>query len=46
MVSKRFTWRLEERMHERGIHQITALQRELAAHGIGINSQNRRLSAA
>ena len=38
MVSKRFTWRLEERMHERGIHQITALQRELAAHGIDLSS--------
>jgi DNA-binding Xre family transcriptional regulator len=38
MVSKRFSWRLEERMHERGIHQITALQRELAAHGIDLSS--------
>jgi len=38
MSSKRFTWQLEERMHERGIHQITALQRELAAHGIDLSS--------
>jgi DNA-binding Xre family transcriptional regulator len=38
MASKRFTWRLEERMHERGIHQITALQRELANHGIDLSS--------
>jgi DNA-binding Xre family transcriptional regulator len=38
MVSKRFAWRLEERMHERGIHQITALQRQLAAHGIDLSS--------
>ncbi len=38
MASKRFTWRLEERMHEQGIHQITALQRELAAHGIDLSS--------
>jgi len=38
MTSKRFTWRLEERMHQRGFHQITALQRELAAHGIDLSS--------
>jgi DNA-binding Xre family transcriptional regulator len=38
MASKRFAWRLEERMHERGIHQITALQREVAAHGIDLSS--------
>jgi DNA-binding Xre family transcriptional regulator len=38
MVAKRFRWRLEERMHERGIHQITALQRALAAHGIDLSS--------
>lgn len=38
MASKRFTWRLEEQMHERGIHQITALQRELTAHGIDLSS--------
>jgi len=38
MTQRRFTWRLEERMHERGIHQITALQRELAAHGIDLSS--------
>lgn len=38
MTPKRFTWRLEARMHERGIHQITALQRELAAHGIDLSS--------
>jgi DNA-binding Xre family transcriptional regulator len=25
-------------MHERGIHQITALQRELVAHGIDLSS--------
>jgi DNA-binding Xre family transcriptional regulator len=36
--SKRFTWRLQGRMHERGIHQITALQRELVAHGIDLSS--------
>ena len=38
MASKRFTWRLEERMHERGIHQITGLQGELTAHGIDLSS--------
>jgi len=38
MASKRFTWKLEERMHGRGIHQITALQRELAIHGIDLSS--------
>jgi DNA-binding Xre family transcriptional regulator len=38
MAKRRFTWRLEERMHERGIHQITALQRELVAHGIDLSS--------
>jgi len=38
MASKRFTWHLAERMHERGIHQITGLQRELAAHGIDLSS--------
>jgi DNA-binding Xre family transcriptional regulator len=38
MASNRFTWRLQERMHERGIHQITALQRELVAHGIDLSS--------
>ena len=38
MASNRFTWRLEERIHERGIHQITALQRELVAHGIDLSS--------
>ena len=38
MAQRRFTWRLEERMHERGIHQITALQRELVAHGIDLSS--------
>lgn len=38
MATKRFTWRLEERMHERGIHQITALQRQLQAHGIDLSS--------
>jgi DNA-binding Xre family transcriptional regulator len=37
-MSKRFTWWLEERMHERGIHQITALQRQLNAHGIDLSS--------
>ena len=37
-MAKRFTWRLEERMHERGIHQITALQRELERHGIDLSS--------
>ena len=37
-MAKRFTWRLEQRMHERGIHQITALQRELHAHGIDLSS--------
>lgn len=35
---QRFTWHLHERMHARGIHQITALQRELAAHGINLSS--------
>lgn len=38
MVAKRFTWRLQERMHERGIHQITALQRELERNGIDLSS--------
>lgn len=38
MASKRFTWRLEEQMHERGIYQITALQRELTTHGIDLSS--------
>ena len=38
MTQRRFTWRLAERMHERGIHQITALQRELVAHGIDLSS--------
>jgi DNA-binding Xre family transcriptional regulator len=38
MTQKRFTWRLEQRMHERGIHQITGLQRELQAHGIDLSS--------
>ncbi|HVA05377.1 MAG TPA: helix-turn-helix transcriptional regulator [Acidimicrobiales bacterium] len=38
MAQRRFTWRLEERMHERGIHQITALQRELVTHGIDLSS--------
>lgn len=38
IASNRFTWRLQERMHERGIHQITALQRELVAHGIDLSS--------
>jgi DNA-binding Xre family transcriptional regulator len=38
MASKWFSWRLEERMHERGIHQITALQRELVSHGIDLSS--------
>jgi len=38
MAQRRFTWRLEERMHERGIHQISALQRELVAHGIDLSS--------
>jgi DNA-binding Xre family transcriptional regulator len=38
MASKRFTWHLAEKMHERGIHQITGLQRELAAHGIDLSS--------
>jgi DNA-binding Xre family transcriptional regulator len=37
-VAKRFTWRLEDRMHERGIHQITALQRELERNGIDLSS--------
>ena len=37
MASNRFSWRLEERMHERGIHH-TALQRELVAHGIDLSS--------
>jgi DNA-binding Xre family transcriptional regulator len=36
--SRRFAWRLEERMHERGIHQITGLQRELHAHGVDLSS--------
>jgi len=44
MTAKRFTWRLEERMHERGIHQITALQRQLHSHGIDLfSSQIHRL---
>lgn len=38
MASTRFRWRLEERMHERGIHQITGLQRELVTHGIDLSS--------
>jgi DNA-binding Xre family transcriptional regulator len=38
MAAKRFTWHLEDRMHERGIHQITGLQRELQAHGIDLSS--------
>lgn len=38
MAQRRFSWRLEARMHERGIHQITALQRELVAHGIDLSS--------
>lgn len=35
---KRFDWRLEQLMHERGIHQATALQRQLAEHGIDLSS--------
>lgn len=38
MAPRRFTWRLEQRMHERGIHQITSLQRELSGHGIDLSS--------
>ncbi len=38
MTSKRFDWRLRELMHERGIHQITTLQRQLEAHGIDLSS--------
>lgn len=38
MASNRFSWHLQERMHERGIHQITALQRELVTHGIDLSS--------
>ncbi len=37
-MAKRFTWKLEEQMHERGIHQITGLQRELERHGIDLSS--------
>ena len=37
-ATKRFTWRLEDRMHEKGIHQITGLQRQLVAHGIDLSS--------
>jgi hypothetical protein len=37
IASNRFTWRLQDRMHEPGIHQITALQR-LVAHGIDLSS--------
>jgi DNA-binding Xre family transcriptional regulator len=41
---KRFTWHLEERMHAAGIHQISSLQRQLAAHGIDLSSsQTHRL---
>jgi DNA-binding Xre family transcriptional regulator len=36
--SERFRWRLEERMHEQGIFQITGLQHQLAAHGIDVSS--------
>jgi DNA-binding Xre family transcriptional regulator len=38
MARSRFTWRLEELMHQRGIHQITALQRELYESGIDLSS--------
>jgi len=42
--SQRFNWRLEEMMHARGIHQISALQRELHSHGIELSSsQTHRL---
>lgn len=42
--SQRFTWRLEEMMHANGIHQISALQRELQNHGIDLSSsQTHRL---
>jgi len=34
----RFTWRLEHQMHNRGIHKITGLQRELRAHGVELSS--------
>jgi DNA-binding Xre family transcriptional regulator len=41
---QRFSWRLSEMMHERGIHQISVLQRELAVHGIDLSSsQTHRL---
>ncbi len=35
---QRYTWRLEAMMHERGIHQISALQRELASRGVDLSS--------
>ena len=42
--SHRFTWRLKDLMHANGIHQISALQRELQNHGIDLSSsQTHRL---
>jgi DNA-binding Xre family transcriptional regulator len=38
MASKRFSWHLAEVMHARGILKITALQRQLSAHGIELSS--------
>ncbi len=40
----RFSWRLEKLMHQKGIHNNAALQRELTAHGISLSgSQTHRL---
>ncbi len=38
MTSKRFSWHLSDLMHDRGILKITALQRQLCAHGIDLSS--------
>lgn len=38
MAPKRFSWHLAELMHDRGILKITALQRQLSAHGIELSS--------
>lgn len=38
MARNRFTWKLAELMHARGIHQISALQRELHNCDIDLSS--------
>jgi DNA-binding Xre family transcriptional regulator len=38
MASRRFSWHLADVMRDRGILKITALQRQLSAHGIELSS--------